>query len=795
MTAEIAFVLSVLVVSLVLFVTEKLRMDVVALLVLAVLAIGGRWARGGAGLISMEEALAGFSNPAVVTVWAMFILSAGLSATGVADVIGRQVLKLAGNTEPRMILAIMLTAGGLSAFMNNIGVAALMLPVVMDIARKTHTSPSRLLMPMAYGSLLGGLTTLIGTPPNLVASTALEANGYEPFSLFSFSPVGVPALVVGALFVAFVGRHMLPSTMPEGMDPERDEAGSEFRFAHGLEDRRFHLRMSQDSPLDGVALKDAGLGPVLGLQVIGVARGGEHFSGLGGDFVLEAGDQLEVQGRVGEFEDFLNWQALEIASGIEILKMLSSQKVGLMRAPVPEGSELVGLSVRESDFNRRFGAHILTVRRGGKVIREGLATLEFEAGDVLLLNGRRDALETLESCEEFSEVQLVSEEDLGDVYPKSELLMELRVPEGSRLVDTTVAASGLADDLGLRVIGIVRPGEAVYFPSPEEAFRAGDQLLIHGRERSLEMIRAVQSLELVEGEKALPGPASKEGFTEVTLAPQSGLVGKSLRELDFRRRYGLQVLSIWRGGRAFRSYLRNMKLEFGDALLLSGPREAVEGLAADGDFLILSRSAYQDAARDDPTKAIVAAALMLGVVIPVLFGWIPIALAAVAGAALMVTTKCLSMEDAYKAIEWKSVFLIAGMIPMGTAMDTSGAAEWVAGTVSEMVAPFGFWGMLIGLYLLTSVATTIVPTTALVLIMAPIALEMSAEMSVSPHLMMMAIAMAASASFTSPISHPANVLVMGPGGYRFVDYVKMGVLLAIAVMLTVLPALAWYFRG
>ena len=161
----------------------------------------------------------------------------------------------------------------------------------------------------------------------------------------------------------------------------------------------------------------------------------------------------------------------------------------------------------------------------------------------------------------------------------------------------------------------------------------------------------------------------------------------------------------------------------------------------------------------------------------------------------MVASKCLTMEDAYRAIEWKSVFLIAGMIPLGTAMDSSGAAEWVALSVSGMVEPFGFWGMLIGLYLLTSVATTIVPTTALVLIMAPIALKMSTEMNVSPQLMMMAIAMAASASFTSPISHPANVLVMGPGGYRFVDYIRMGVLLAIVVMLTVLPALAWYFRG
>ncbi|NNM28385.1 MAG: SLC13 family permease, partial [Akkermansiaceae bacterium] len=207
MTPEIAAVLAILGVSLVLFVTEKLRMDVVALLVLGTLGVSG--------LVTLEEALAGFSNPAVVTVWAMFILSAGLSATGIADIIGRQVLALAGTGEVRMILVIMLTTGVLSAFMNNIGVAALMLPVVMDIARRTETSPSRLLMPMAYASLLGGLTTLIGTPPNLVASTALQQAGHGTFELFEFTPIGLPALVAGALFIALVGRHMLPARMPE----------------------------------------------------------------------------------------------------------------------------------------------------------------------------------------------------------------------------------------------------------------------------------------------------------------------------------------------------------------------------------------------------------------------------------------------------------------------------------------------------------------------------------------------------------------------------------------------------
>ena len=182
MTIQIGLVLAILIASMVLFVSEKIRMDLVALMVLGTLVL--------TKLVTPPEAVAGFSNAAVIAVWAMFILSDGLTRTGIANVIGNTVLRLAGRTESRMIVVIMLTAGVLSAFMNNIGVAALMLPVVIDVARRTRIPASRLLMPLAYGSLLGGLTTMIGTPPNLLISGALEAAGHTPFGLFDFTPIG-----------------------------------------------------------------------------------------------------------------------------------------------------------------------------------------------------------------------------------------------------------------------------------------------------------------------------------------------------------------------------------------------------------------------------------------------------------------------------------------------------------------------------------------------------------------------------------------------------------------------------
>jgi di/tricarboxylate transporter len=270
---------------------------------------------------------------------------------------------------------------------------------------------------------------------------------------------------------------------------------------------------------------------------------------------------------------------------------------------------------------------------------------------------------------------------------------------------------------------------------------------------------------------------------DATLDPRSRLAGKSVGELNFRERYDIELAGIWREGETIGTDLADERLQIGDALLLLGPRDKLKLLDDDSDFLFLTPLGRKP---PDTRRAPLAALIMLGVVVSVMLGYTPIAVAAVVGGSIMVLTGCLNMEQAYRAIDWRAIFLIAGMLPLGTAMQETGAASYLAGQVMNLLGDAGPWPVIGGLYVVTAVATMIIPTAALVVLMSPIVLSAMGDLGLQPETAMMAIALAASASFTSPISHPANILVMGPGGYRFVDYLKIGVPLTLVIFVTVM---------
>ena len=775
MTIQIGLVFFILIASLVLFVSEKIRMDLIALTVLGTLVL--------TGLVTPPEAVAGFSNPAVIAVWAMFILSDGLTRTGIANVIGHTVLQLAGQKEGRMIVVIMLTAGLLSAFMNNIGVAALMLPVVIDVARRTDIPASRLLMPLAYGSLLGGLTTMIGTPPNLLISGSLEAAGHTTFGLFDFTPIGGVVLIVGTVFIALVGRHMLPHKKPEEELQRRSQRN--LRTQYGLQSRAFEMRVPAESILVGKTLGQSRIGGATGLIVLALGRGGATESMPSRQTVLQGGDKLLIQGRLDRFREFQRWSELVIEREAPVLQGLMAGQIKLIEVAVEENSPLVAELLHHSEFRERYGANVLAIRRGGLVRRVNLANVPLRSGDVLLLQATPDTVEELERSPEFSDCREVEEKELSEVYRLQERIFVVRVPRESQLAGDTLMRNRLGDAFDFRLLALFREGELKIMPEPDQSLKGGDLLLIQGREEDLDVLRGLQELEVQSG--AQPNlnafESDRLSLLEATLDPRSSLAGQPLSEFSFREKYGLELVAVWRKGEAIRSNLDQLLLQLGDALLLLGPRQRLAVLERDPEFLVLTPVTHRAV---DTAKAPLAGGIMLLVVLSVLSGWLPIYIAAVIGATLMILTGCLSMEEAYRAIEWRAIFLIAGMLPLGTAMEQTGAAELLAEQTMSVLGPLGPWWVIGGLYLITAAGTMIIPTAALVVLMSPIVLSATADLNIAPQTAMMAVAMAASASFTSPISHPANILVMGPGGYRFSDYLKVGLPLTAVVFVTVM---------
>ncbi len=774
MTFEIAMVLGILVVSLILFISEVIRMDLVALLVLATLAISP--------LVDPADAFAGFSNSAVITVWAMFILSEGLTRTGIADIIGRQVMRLAGRREIAMVFVIMVTGAVLSAFMNNIGVAALMLPVVVDVARRTGIPPSRLLMPLAYSTLLGGLMTLIGTPPNLLISEAMTQNGYEAFKLFDFTPIGGAIMVIGVAFVALFGRLMLPKGKVKG---DKHVSQRSLRSRYKLHDRTFMMRVPRDSVLVGKTLAESRIGASTGLIILSLIRGGRSETLPGRQTVIRGGDGLLVQGRIDQFRELRRWSDLVIEREAPVLKSMVAEKIRYAQVTIAEGSPVVADLIRHAAFRSRFNVAVVGLWRRKRYRLTNLAYVPLKAGDKVLVQGELEAIEQLEKYSDFSEVEVFDEERLREKYHADERLFVVRLPKDSELHDVTLEKSRLADVFDFRVVAVFRDGELGVMPRGDTVLEAGDLLLIEGQPGDLDVLRGLQELELDTKVPASMGTFESERLTlmDATLDPRTSLAGSTAGELNFRERYGIELAGIWREGAPVTTDLADERLQIGDALLLLGPRDRLQLLSTDSDFLVLTPLGQEP---PDTRRAPLAAAIMLAVVLSVMLGYLPIAIAAVAGCAVMVLTRCLDMEQAYRAIDWRAIFLIAGMLPLGTAMQDTGAATYLAGQVMNLLGDAGPWPVIMGLYVLTAMATMIIPTAALVVLMSPIVLSAMADMGLQPETAMMAIAMAASASFTSPISHPANILVMGPGGYRFVDYLRVGVPLTIVVFITVM---------
>ncbi len=587
LTPEIVLTMGIMLAALALFAAERLRPDLVALMILLTLVL--------TGLVSPEDAFASFSSPAVITVWAVYMVSGGLLHTGVADFLGERIIGLAGRREARVIGVTMLTCGLLSAFMNNIGATAMLLPAVIALGARTRVPASKLLIPLAFASLLGGNMTLIGTPPNILANNILAERGLAPFGFFDFAPTGLVVFGVGIAYMVTLGRRFLPAR------------------------------------------------------------------------------------------------------------------------PTPDARK-----------------------------------------------------------EEFATREYVS---------------EVRVPAGSRIAGKTFLESRLGADYDLHVMAIVRDGHTRTWIDRDSVIKPDDLLIVEGAVENLMRARDRLGIEIeaerrvdlaqVEGERA--------HILEATLAPRSRMIGRTLREVRFRDRYGFTVLALWRQGELLLQRLRDVQLRFGDALLLQGAKERMGVLQEAGDFLVLEPIKVGRRRRRKAPLAVGILLLALGLAT---FGGFRTSTAMVLAAALLALTGCLSMDEAYESVEWRSVFLIAGMLPLGTAMETTGTARYLADLLVFSVGTLGPTALLAAIYVFVALLTQPMSNAAATVLVTPIAIDAALEIGASPHPFVLATVIGASTSFLTPVGHQVNVLVYGPGNYTFGDYTRVGALLSLATLgatLLVLP--------
>ncbi|HDH0482221.1 TPA: SLC13 family permease [Klebsiella pneumoniae] len=597
MNGELIWVLSLLAIAVVLFATGKVRMDAIALMVIVAFVLSGT--------LTLNEAFSGFSDPNVILIAALFIIGDGLVRTGVATKMGAWLVSVAGNSETKMLIYLMLTVAGLGAFMSSTGVVAIFIPVVLSVSARMNTSPSRLMMPLSFAGLISGMMTLVATPPNLVVNSELLREGLHGFSFFSVTPIGLVVLILGIVYMLAV-RFMLKT---DNGDSARDgRKRSTFRDLI----REYHLT--------------------------GRAR----------------------------------------------------------RLAIRPGSPMIGQRLDDLKLRERYCANVIGVerwRRFRRVIVNVNGVSEFRARDVLLIDMSASDVDLRQFC--------------------GEQMLEPMVLRGEYFAD--------------------------------------------------------QALDV--------------GMAEVALIPDSEMIGKTVREIAFRTRFGLNIVGMKRDGKAMDGSVVDEPLQLGDILLVVGNWRQIALLAKRGrDFVVLNMPVEVDDASPAHSQAPHAIFCLVLMVALMLTDEIPNPIAAIIACLLMGKFRCINAESAYKAIHWRSIILIVGMMPFALALQKTGGVDLVVKGLMDVAGGEGPYLMLGCLFMMCAAIGLFISNTATAVLMAPIALAAAKSMGVSPYPFAMVVAMAASAAFMTPVSSPVNTLVLGPGKYSFSDFVKIGVPFTILVM-------------
>ncbi|NDJ52172.1 MAG: SLC13 family permease [Chloroflexi bacterium] len=572
----------------------RLKMELVAILVLLALSFSG--------LVTPQQALSGFSSSVVITLIGLFVITRGLEDTGVVQWIGGQLNRLGNGAELRLIPLFMLAGSTLSLIMNNVAAGAMLLPAAVHVSKSSDVPVSRLLMPLSFGTLVGGMATYL-TTANIVMSELLLSRDLDGLNMFDFMPTGGLIVLATVLYMSLIGRRLLP---------ERD--------------------------------------------------------------------------------------ALSVATMLPDLQQTYQLGERFWEVPITPDSELAGLSLRESKIGERLGLTVVAISRGRQIISA---------------------------------------------------------------------------------------------PSSDERIQTGDRLLVIGRQERVDHLRGQGAHLLRDAERErllndMPGETA-----EIVIAPRSNAVGKTLSQLKFRDQFGLIVVALWRENRAYRTDVGKRVLEVGDALLVMGEANDVQALAENRNYIVLSESYASTSFRLE--KAPFAALITALVLAVAIFDLFSLPLVMLSGAALMVLAGCIEMDDFYEAVEWRVIFLIAAMLPLSVAISETGLADRVGMAMVNLLADSSGLILVTGMILLTMAVVQIIGGQVTALLIGPIAINAALQSQVDPQAMAVAVAMTCSMAFLTPIAHPVNLLVMGPGGYHFGDFSRVGVGMTLVTIATMLLGLILFW--
>jgi di/tricarboxylate transporter len=622
----------------------------------------------------------------------------------------------------------------------------------------------------------------VGTPPNIVAGAMMHEAGLESFTLFDFTPIGLLLLAMGVVFMTTIGRRLLPTRHKEdGPASARDLART-----YRLQDELFTIHVPEDSHLDGHSLRETRLGQTLSIEVLAIRRGAERIYAPDWRATLRGGDVLLVKGKRELIEDLAGVRGIELRTTNARALPGLTRGVSGVRATLARGSECSGRTLSDLRFRERFGLTVVGIVRSGELLMENLRREVLREGDEIVAVGARSVLETFSREAGFTEMEI----GFRALGPLRDKLFVIHIRPQSSMDGQTIRETRAGERFGLTVGGLIRDRVTRLAVSPDERLKSGDELLVAGEPWRLLGLVELGGALLEDGTPDVLDESGTTAVVEVAVAPRSSLSGNTLEELHFRAQYGLQVLSIWSAGQSYVSDLTHRRLAFGDALLLQGPSENIARLGRNPDFLVLSHDVPPPRRSARAPVALGGLLLMIGMVVS---GFQPIHVAAFTAASLTVLGGALRMEEAYRAIEWRAIFLVAAVLPVGIAMERSGAALFLANSLTDMTGPLGPHAVLAALVVLSSLLSQGLDGAPAVVLLTPVVLVIATKLGLNPSTLMMGISLAASAAFMTPFSHKANLLVMGAGAYRSTDYLRVGALLTVVVLVTIVIAVPLLF--